>query len=1525
MHRLLKIFLFKMKKTKQELLDEISELKKQLTSFESSNTKSFPSSLDGFFELKQELFETVTVLEETLKISKTGSTKWDLKTNEIIWTDQTYDIFGVDKKTFSLTKENILNLIHLDDLKNVINWFEANFAGETIEPIIFKSIKPNGALVHIKMDSKIIKNKQKNSLHSIGIIQDITKEINFNLKIKKTSKDFEFLFKNNPIPMWVYDRKSFKFIKVNEAAIQKYGYSREEFLSLTILDIRPKNTIKKVKESIFRFQNNNNNNNNNNNIEEEEEWIHCKKNGEQINVNVTSRLIMYQGFNAAIVTIHDITTEVHQRKRLAESEKKYRMFFEHSYEGIYKSTPDGKFIDVNDAMIDILGYDSKEEILSIDIITQHHISPENWSKVLRNFTDGKKIEYQVKQKDGTIIWVEDLGYTEYDKNGKPLFYRGSIRNITEAKSIEKNLKESAITLSKKMDFANELIDKIPGMFFVFELINNDLKLIQWNTTLEKTTNYSNTELNNKSLLELISEKEHNLIHEKLNEIIENGNAEAEFNLKTKNNSLIPLHFRAKFIIKGSNKIVIGTAIDISQRQKVEKELRQSEEKFRLISSTAQEGIILIDHNGKVTLWNKAAEQIFGYTNEEAIGQVVHKLIASPQHQKNYHKGFKTFKKTGKGPMLNGSIVLDGIKKSGENIMIEISTSAFKIEDQWHSAALIRDISDQENIKIEKANLLEELKNQNTANIAINDALSGFIDNSSPKVFFKKILDSIINISKSQFGFMGRVNYENGNPILITNAITDIGWDDMSKKVMANFKNGENIIFKELHSLYGQTLKTKEVFIENNPFESKLKYSKGLPKGHPELISFMSIPLIHNNELIGMVGFANKAGGYTLNDLEGIQPFLNICNRLVKQSIEDEFRDNLQLETEAIATELRQFIETANAPIFGIDSEGLVNEWNQTAEKITGFKKVDVLGKDLVQTYITEDYRESVKQVLDNALLGKETANYEFPLFTSDNRRVMVLLNSSTRRNADGQITGVLGVGQDISQMDKLRTETEAIATELRQFIETANAPIFGIDSEGLVNEWNQTAEKITGFKKVDVLGKDLVQTYITEDYRESVKQVLDNALLGKETANYEFPLFTSDNRRVMVLLNSSTRRNADGQITGVLGVGQDISQMDKLRTETEAIATELRQFIETANAPIFGIDSEGLVNEWNQTAEKITGFKKEDVLGKDLVQTYITEDYRDSVKQVLDDALLGKETANYEFPLFTKDDQRVMVLLNSSTRRNADGQIIGVLGVGQDITELVGYRNELEVQVNKRTIKLNQALKKEKELNELKSRFVSTASHEFRTPLSAINFAAGSIKKYFVRMEPEMIEKKLEKIEDQVHHMTKLLDDVLIVGQADAGKIRNNPTELSLGAFMEGIIEEVYSSSNKSHEIELIDPKNIGTATIFIDEKLGRNIFINLISNAVKFSPEANKVNIELTSEKKHTVISITDFGIGIPRAELKNIFKPFSRGKNVDLIQGTGLGLSIVKEAVEEIGGEIIVNSEIGNGTTFIIKIPKK
>jgi PAS domain S-box-containing protein len=539
--------------------------------------------------------------------------------------------------------------------------------------------------------------------------------------------------------------------------------------------------------------------------------------------------------------------------------------------------------------------------------------------------------------------------------------------------------------------------------------------------------------------------------------------------------------------------------------------------------------------------------------------------------------------------------------------------------------------------------------------------------------------------------------------------------------------------------------------------------------------------------------------------------------------------------------------------------------------------------------------------------------------------------------------GVLFVAVSISKnslMDSL-SKTDSIAKELKLIIENAkkagaiadavqtavNRSWLSIDfsPDGLILKANDNFVSHLGYSSSeDLVGKHH-KIFCKSDYIKSSKynSFWKNLADGKKQAG-EFKRIKKDGSEIWINANYTPVIGADGKVFKIIKIASDISEMHKLRTASEAIAKELRQFLETANAPIFGTDSNGLVNEWNETSEKITGFSKEEVLGKDFVETYITKGYRKAIKQVFVNALKGKETANFEFSLFTKKGKRLMVLLNSSTRRNVAGEITGVLGVGQDITELVGYRSDLELKVDQRTLKLNEALKKEKELNELKSRFVSTASHEFRTPLSAINFAAGSMKKYWSKMKPIMIEKKLDKIENQVLHMTKLLDDVLIVGQTEAGEMRNQPLTLNLGNFIGEIIEEVYHSSQKAQKIVLVDTESLKSTDIFIDEKLGRNIFINLISNAVKFSPDAHQVTVELSSEKDHTIISVTDFGIGIPKSELEKIFMPFMRGKNVDLIQGTGLGLSIVKEAVDLIGGEIVINSKVGKGTTFMVKIPK-
>ena len=219
--------------------------------------------------------------------------------------------------------------------------------------------------------------------------------------------------------------------------------------------------------------------------------------------------------------------------------------------------------------------------------------------------------------------------------------------------------------------------------------------------------------------------------------------------------------------------------------------------------------------------------------------------------------------------------------------------------------------------------------------------------------------------------------------------------------------------------------------------------------------------------------------------------------------------------------------------------------------------------------------------------GLENSNFELPFICKSGARLEVLLNVTSRRDMSGKVVGVVGVGQDVTERKQAEEEKARVAKELQNFIDTANAPIFGIDAQGRVNVWNDKAAEITGFSRDEVMGQNLVEVYITEDYRASVKGVLDNALQGSEAANFEFPLFTKDQKRVEVLLNATTRRNVSGNVVGVIGVGQDVTERKQAELEMTRVATELQTFIDTANAPIFGIDSDGNVKEWNNMAAKI--------------------------------------------------------------------------------------------------------------------------------------------------------------------------------------------------------------------------------------------------------------------------------------------------------------------------------------------------
>lgn len=389
----------------------------------------------------------------------------------------------------------------------------------------------------------------------------------------------------------------------------------------------------------------------------------------------------------------------------------------------------------------------------------------------------------------------------------------------------------------------------------------------------------------------------------------------------------------------------------------------------------------------------------------------------------------------------------------------------------------------------------------------------------------------------------------------------------------------------------------------------------------------------------------------------------------------KMRDTM-LEKSFVAEELTRLINTANAPILGIDVGGNVTEWNGKAAEISGWSKEEALGKPLLETFIHESYWDDVGGILQKALLGHESANYEFPLFTKDGRRREILLNATTRRGAGGEVTGVIGVGQDITEMRTAMQEQQRIADRLSRFIETANAPIFAVDTQGCVTEWNMKAVTLSGFSKEESLGSHLVAKFTTPEYRLKVEQVLELACQGTETANFEFPLLSKDGAQVQILLNASPTTTLDGQVIGVLCVGQDISGLRALMKQSQSVADDLTRIMDTANAPIIGVNAAGRVTIWNRLVASISGYTADEAVGLPFLKTFIPEEAYKQAHEVLERSLGGEVINRFDLVLLAKGGEHRQLLFNATPRLDADDTVIGIIGVGQDITELNRQRSE---------------------------------------------------------------------------------------------------------------------------------------------------------------------------------------------------------------------------------------------------------
>lgn len=386
----------------------------------------------------------------------------------------------------------------------------------------------------------------------------------------------------------------------------------------------------------------------------------------------------------------------------------------------------------------------------------------------------------------------------------------------------------------------------------------------------------------------------------------------------------------------------------------------------------------------------------------------------------------------------------------------------------------------------------------------------------------------------------------------------------------------------------------------------------------------------------------------------------------------------------------------------------------------------------------------------------------------------------------------------------------------------------------------------------------------------------------------------------------------------------DVTELMSLRqsliqriNEAEVVLNKLKRFeyctnkiVASMRDVLFITTPSGIIERVNKATIETFGFKKSELLQASIDSIINSDsfDHQQIYNSLLDDS---NEVEKIEVACHTKQQNIIQIEFNCFVVPTEIEGFLNSVYIGRDITS----RKQAETEITK-------ALEKEKELRELKSGFISMASHEFRNPLSSILICAQSLAAENNNISPEEQQFYLQSIKDAAVNMQSLLEDILIISKTEAGKQQYNPTRLNLENFCQQIIQELestYINRNINFNIQG------DSSEVYFDDKLLWHILTNLLSNALKYSPPTEPVTltVNFSEDRTQAIIQVRDRGMGIPIESQKHLFESFFRASNVGDIPGTGLGMSIVKKAVDLHRGTIEVESQINVGTNIKVILP--
>ena len=670
-----------------------------------------------------------------------------------------------------------------------------------------------------------------------------------------------------------------------------------------------------------------------------------------------------------------------------------------------------------------------------------------------------------------------------------------------------------------------------------------------------------------------------------------------------------------------------------------------------------------------------------------------------------------------------------------------------------------------------------------------------------------------------------------------------------------------------------------------------------------------------------------------------------------------------LPDEAGSDDIRKFrdlFRVLNQGVLFFNDRGIIEELNPAAAGILGLTNGRITGRSFTdQPWRVVDQKDNempsdelpVSLALKNGI--RHAAIIGIQDYNSGSTKWLDFLAIPVFEPAGGKLEGVFSVFEDITARLEMRNVQESVNREFlthvqdlekkirerileivhlsslnQTIVNSLGLSLITISGSGTITSFNREAEILLGYKEDELIEHDRFPLlFRPEEWAEASGRLtfdtgsgpipdgkllafLSDDLAGKPQ---EWTMIRKNGTEVPVILSLNRMMDTEGKLSGFLALAFDNTDRIKMQDALRVSEARWQTALEGSGYGIW--DYNILTGEafFSANFKTMLGYDAGDAWGSfGNWSSRIHPEDKEKCMEEIDTHLKGG-TDHYLF------ECRMLCGDGSYKWIRNSGKVIEWLDDARP-SRLIGTQLDIDSRKKLET-SLKESVDKERELNEMKSRFVSTASHEFRTPLSSILITSDSLLTYWERMENSQIRDKLTKINNQVLHLTKIVNDVLHLSKIEEGKVEINPAEIDIVEICRQVIDSFNSDPKLLAKVRLITPFN--SVLMQLDTRLIFQVINNLVSNGIKYSPDNTNVRVEVARKNMELHITVSDNGIGIPEADQKHLFKPFFRGSNTTMIQGNGLGLSIVKESVALLGGKIDFKSRQGQGTTFFITFP--